>query len=190
MTVHLPPRNKFPILKINSALSHSFQNTVIVLLKKYHFPSNNQFVFPAIPDSKNKPTDWNFLKPILVEAKLKKYFMYFYATQFSFCISIFVAQYSSFSIKQNKTDEFNIFLISMSATKSELESPGGNRKLRPEIQRYVPGKTKISKQEQNQNDENSQKRLLGKLKTQQNRWQKQKFESVLNHMTRVDRASN
>ena len=59
----------------------------------------------------------------------------------------------------------------MSATKSELESPGGNRKVRPEIQRYVPGKTKISKQEQNQNDENSQKRLLGKLKIPKNSWE-------------------
>jgi len=51
----------------------------------------------------------------------------------------------------------------MSATKSELESPGGNRKARPEIQLYIPGKTKITKQEQIQNDENSQKRLLGML---------------------------
>ncbi len=51
----------------------------------------------------------------------------------------------------------------MSATKSELESPGGNRKARPEIQIYIPGKTKMSKQEQNQSDESSQKRLLGTL---------------------------
>lgn len=71
----------------------------------------------------------------------------------------------------------------MSATKSELESPGGNRKPRPEIQLYIPGKTKISKQEQIQNDENSQKRLLGMLENSLKIKQK-------NHMTRFDRASN
>ena len=69
----------------------------------------------------------------------------------------------------------------MSATKSELESPGGNRKARPEIQLYIPGKTKITKQEQIQNDENSQKRLLGTLENL-------KFDK--NHMTPFDRASN